>query len=500
MKRTIPFLLFFLAANLFCQKIPELNDLSGEEVFFKLSNWQSYTQPTETGIFQTAEITFSDTLMAPYSYYIPSSYQADQPTPLLVYLHGGVSRPQFVDIQQMESDNIFAHLAEANGWLLLIPFANQDCSWWDENGYQNIRNQIIFLKKNFNINDDQVFLTGISDGGSGSFHIAMTRPDLFSSFHPLIGMVSVGNQVNGRQTYVANLKNRFTAAYNNDEDGLYPAARMRLLMDLAQQAGADLFYREFWGFGHDVDWLEDYKIEFIGKMQNHLRDPFQPEIYWETAEPEFNRCDWLEITEIDTLPQAKEWHKTFNIQLTDDRMMFGFRHDQEYEADGTLIFNVVENSAAENAGLQVGDIIIGMDGKKAANIDSLTTWRDARKRGDEFSLTVLRDGTELVLEGRFPEPESYNAFRFSKPSGAVKARYYGNIFEIETSRVKEISLYFHPEMINPEIPVIVNINGKKVFEDLIGYNKEFMIKNYRSNLDRKALWINKLTLQIPVEM
>ena len=495
MKKLFLSLSIFFAAILYSQNLQDLKDLSGEEVYAILSNWQEYSQLSETGVFQTGEITFADTLTAPFSYYIPSSYQPQKPTPLLVYLHGGVGRPQFVDTEQMHSDNIFAQMAEEQGWLLLIPYANQDCMWWEENGYQNIRNQIIFLKKSFNIDDDQVFLTGISDGGSGSFHIAMTRPDLFASFHPLIGMISVGNQVNGKQTYPANLKNRFTAAYNNDNDGLYPAAEMRRLMDMAQKAEADLYYREFWGFGHNVDWLEDYKTEFIGKMQNHFRDPFQPELYWETAEPEFSKCDWLEISKIDTLRKAADWHKSFNIQLTDERMMFGFRHDQEYEAEGTLISNVVENSAAENAGLQVGDIIIGMDSKKAANIDSLTTWRDARKRGDEFSLTVLRDGAELVLEGRFPEPESYDAFRFSKPSGAVKARYYGNIFEIETSRVKEISLYFHPDMINPEIPVVIYINGGKAFSGKIGYDQEFIIENYFNNFDRKALWINKITLQ-----
>ncbi|MFC1898521.1 PDZ domain-containing protein, partial [Candidatus Cloacimonadota bacterium] len=405
----------------------------------------------------------------------------------------------FVDMEDMHSDNYFVDLAEKNGWLLLMPYANKDCMWWDDAGFSNILQQLIILKSEFNIDDNRVFLTGISDGGSGSFHIGMTHPDMFASFYPLIGMVSVGNLVNGHHTYIANLTNRFTAAVNCDEDGLYPAAKMRELMNLGQQAGADLFYKEFWGFGHDTEWFDLYKTEMTNKISTHPRDPFHSSLYWEISEPQYNKCDWLEITEIDTLKEASDWYKQYNIKLSDERMMFGFNHDQKYEGSGTLITNVVEGSAAEGAGLQKGDIIVTMDGKQAANIDTLITWRDAKKRGDFFILTVLRNGSEEFLEGQFPDVTYYDAFNLTKKSAAVKARYYGNHFEIETSRIQEITIYFHPEMINLSNPVTININGISVYNDKIDYDRTFMLQNWYDNFDRKALWINKILLKVPEE-
>ncbi|MCF7793624.1 MAG: PDZ domain-containing protein [Candidatus Cloacimonetes bacterium] len=500
MKNILMFFILIISINLFSQNFEDLNELSAKETFQYLSNWNEFDQPVKTGILVKDSIAVNDTLIAPFAYYIPSNYKATERSPLFVYLHGGVGIPEFYPIEDLSTDDEFAAFAEENNMLALFPSANMYCMWWDVIGAENILNQIKLMKRKFNVDDDRVFVSGISDGGSGSFHLAMTRPDAFASFYPIIGMLSVGNLENGMHSFPTNMKNRFVSAVNNNNDGLYPTKKMRKLMNIAQEAGADLFYKEIWGPGHEVPYLENHLKLMKSQMHKHPRDAFQPELFWEVAEPEFSKSDWLEITQIDTLQDVKEWHEIYNVKLTDNRMMFGFNHDQEYEGMGTKITNIVENSAAEDAGLQVADIIIGMDGKEAANIDSLVTWRDAKQRGDEFSLTVLRDGEEVVLKGRFPRPTEYDAFRFSKASGAVKARYYGNIFEIETSRVKEIALYFHPEMINLEIPVIVNINGQKVFHDTIDFDKDLMIQNYQKCFDRKALWINKLTLNVPEEV
>ena len=497
MKKYLILILLLFVTNMFTEEFVVIDDLTSVKLFEFISDNSTYSAPSETGIVIRDSIVINDSLTAPYAYYIPSSYDVSKRTPLFVYLHGGVGTPDFHSMDDLETDNDFIAFAEENNMLLLLPMANLQCMWWDVTGAGNILNLVKKMKQKFNVDDNRVFISGISDGGSGSFHLAMTRPDVFASFYPIIGMMSVGNLGNGMQTYPGNMANRYVAAVNNDDDGLYPSAKMRKTIDMAQKAGAELYYKEFWGYGHKVPYLKEYLNSILLQMQSHPRDPFQPILYWEVSEMEFNRCDWLEITKIDTLLPKKEWQEVNNVKLSVDRMMFGFNNDREYEGEGTLITRVVENSAAFDAGLLENDLIIKMDGKPAANIDSLITWRDAKKRGDEFTLTVIREDEKIQLNGRFPETTEYDAFNLTKPSGAVKARYYGNHFEIETSRVSQIAIYIHPEMINYDIPVDININGQQVFNEMIEIDSEFMQKNFKENQDRKALWTNRIVLNLP---
>ena len=161
-----------------------------------------------------------------------------------------------------------------------------------------------------------------------------------------------------------------------------------------------------------------------------------------------------------------------------------------------MIRDIVENSASEEMNLQKNDIIMGMDNIITETLDSLLYLRNKKKRGDTFTLTVLRDNEEIQLNGQFPEEDIRDAFQYNLPSGAVKARYWGNQFEIETSRVKKIAIYIHPDMVNLKNPVYIIVNGKEMINELLEINRDFLIDNFLKNKDRTALWINKIILDV----
>jgi hypothetical protein len=211
--------------------------------------------------------------------------------------------------------------------------------------------------------------------------------------------------------------------------------------------------------------------------------------------PEFNRCDWLEITGLDTLESPTEWQKEYNIKMENKRIQFGFYHDETFEGKGVKVGNIIEASTADSMDLKRDDIVIKMDGKNVENIEKLSELKTFKKRGDEVSLTVLREDKEVKLFGQFPEIEFYDAFILNKPSGAAKVKYWGNHFEIETSRVDELAIYIHPDMVNLKNPVTVNINSKEVFNDIISIDREFMVENFKNNFDRKALWVKRIVLK-----
>ena len=77
-----------------------------------------------------------------------------------------------------------------------------------------------------------------------------------------------------------------------------------------------------------------------------------------------------------------------------------------YYSDGTrcvLVEKVVTGSAAEQAGIQPGDLILKLEDKQIASGDDLSAAIGAYKPGDKATLTIQRDGRELTVEVTFGE-------------------------------------------------------------------------------------------------
>lgn len=65
---------------------------------------------------------------------------------------------------------------------------------------------------------------------------------------------------------------------------------------------------------------------------------------------------------------------------------------------GVLVEEIVDGSPADQSGLKLEDIIIGVDGKKVVSNDDLVTRIQASKAGDTLKLKVNRKGAEKELD------------------------------------------------------------------------------------------------------
>ena len=77
-----------------------------------------------------------------------------------------------------------------------------------------------------------------------------------------------------------------------------------------------------------------------------------------------------------------------------------------YYSDGTrcaMVEKVVSGSAAEQAGIQAGDLILKLDGKTISSGDELTAAIGDHKPGDKATLTIQRDGREMTVDVTFGE-------------------------------------------------------------------------------------------------
>jgi len=73
------------------------------------------------------------------------------------------------------------------------------------------------------------------------------------------------------------------------------------------------------------------------------------------------------------------------------------------ETQGALVSQVMADSAAEKAGIKVGDIIRTVDGKAISNANDLRNTIGLKRSGDAVELEVLRDGKKRKIKAQLGE-------------------------------------------------------------------------------------------------
>ena len=71
--------------------------------------------------------------------------------------------------------------------------------------------------------------------------------------------------------------------------------------------------------------------------------------------------------------------------------------------DGTVVINLYRNTAATEAGLQVGDVIIAVDGEHVRSQEELQSIIFDRKVGQIITFTVLRSEGKMQIKMKLPQ-------------------------------------------------------------------------------------------------
>ena len=80
------------------------------------------------------------------------------------------------------------------------------------------------------------------------------------------------------------------------------------------------------------------------------------------------------------------------------RASLGTMPDFGFEGPGVRVQQVMPGSAAEDAGIAAGDVIVALDGEPVTDLRSFSELLKARSPGDAVEVTVVRDGVERIVE------------------------------------------------------------------------------------------------------
>ncbi len=218
-----------------------------------------------------AKLTFTkDKASMPYRLLKPDGYDKNGKDryPLVVFLHGAFGRGTDNKSQLRSGVEEFAtdQARKKHPCFLVIPQCPPDKQWtnvgWSD-GKRNVPlatsptepsalvlDLIEALSKEYRIDKDRIYLTGVSMGGYGTWDLVSRRPDLFAAAIPVSG--------GGDPAQAEKLAKLPIWAFHGDADPLVSVERLRDMMNAIKKAGGEPKYTEYKGGSHDA-WTATYK-------------------------------------------------------------------------------------------------------------------------------------------------------------------------------------------------------------------------------------------------
>jgi predicted peptidase len=105
------------------------------------------------------------------------------------------------------------------------------------------------------VDTSRVYLTGLSMGGFGTWHLAVQRPEAFAAIAPICG---AGSMVNSLPHRIYRLKHMPVWAFHGADDDIVPLASQQVLIDaLHEVTEAEVRFTVYPNVGHD-SWTQTY--------------------------------------------------------------------------------------------------------------------------------------------------------------------------------------------------------------------------------------------------
>jgi hypothetical protein len=179
------------------------------------------------------------------------------------------------------------------------PRAWAQSEWWTAGQVDNIAALLDHVKRRYNVDESHVYVTGISDGGTGVYFLGMRAATPWAACVPLNGHPSVLANLDvgaDGQLFSGNLVNCPMHIVNGGRDPLYPAASVAPLVDMFRRGGLPLEFQVYPAAGHDVSWWPEERSRYEAFLAAHARVAHPERVSWETERTDrYNRFRWLVI-------------------------------------------------------------------------------------------------------------------------------------------------------------------------------------------------------------
>ena len=188
-----------------------------------------------------------------FSFVEYSGENKNEKMPLIVQLHGAGERGNGQDeLERVDVHGFSKYLKDAEHDCIVVMPQCPENSFWAAK-VESIVKFIEQLIKEYDVDEDRVYLTGLSMGGFGTWYTAMARPDLFAAIAPVCG---------GGMAWNAEVLTMPVWAFHGSADPVVSVNQSDEMVEKLKELGADVKYTRVEGEGHGV-WERTYDKELI---------------------------------------------------------------------------------------------------------------------------------------------------------------------------------------------------------------------------------------------
>ncbi len=190
----------------------------------------------------------------PYRLFVPTNYTASQEYPLVLFMHGAGEVGTDNLMQLSVNPQVLAFVSYGrqaiSPALLAAPQCPSDRVWYDPIMRGRVSDLLDDLTKEFSIDTNRIYITGLSLGGMGTWSLLDTTPTRFAAAIPVCGADT--NEAICYQYAQVPIWN-FHAA----NDSTVPVSYSRSMVNALRRAGSPVLYTEYASGGHGI-WAQAY--------------------------------------------------------------------------------------------------------------------------------------------------------------------------------------------------------------------------------------------------
>jgi membrane-associated protease RseP (regulator of RpoE activity) len=467
-------------------------DAGFDEAYARLEQGRVYSRDVPRGVVQRSHRNDSGEYF--YTLDVPDGYDPARKYPVRVQLHGGVGRIEASTAPRPGSNGRLAGAEQ----IYVMPYAWRDAPWWSGRQIDNLHAILDEVKRTYNVDENRIALSGVSDGGTGAYYFAMRDTTPFASILPLNGFIGVLRNETADadgDLFPNNLRNKPLFIVNGGRDPMYPTSLVDPYVEHLKKSGVEVDYRPQPAAAHDTSWWPEITETFERFVADHPRVPLPDTLTWESGPPNIpSRAHWVVVERLAAERPGEPSLPDVNRMSTPPALDFGVR------ASGTRINRVVKGSNAEQIGLRPGDVVLTINNQPAPAGTDVADVLRSYPAGRPVLMTVTRAGDSVRLAGRYTPTvlpgESEAMLPRQRESGRVDLRRTGNRVEVKSRGVGTFTLLLSPAQFDLTRNVTVVVNGRTAFDGIVRKDVRTLQKWAARDNDRTMLFAAELRIAV----